>query len=153
VRSLVRHREQKTAIGGLWALAGYRQVGKPVVKGSSGRSSYSLAGRIAMAFDGITSFSQKPLMLVFFLGAVIFAVSFCGALYLIFRRLTGTMLSGWASTVVSVWMLGGLSIASIGILGLYIARIFIETKGRPYSIIRRVHGRQAAEWNHGEREA
>jgi len=79
------------------------------------------------------------LILVFLLGSMIFALSSLGAIYLIVRRLTGTLLSGWASLVVSVWMLGGLSIASIGVLGLYIARIFIETKGRPYSIIRKVH--------------
>jgi putative glycosyltransferase len=62
-----------------------------------------------------------------------------GVVYLIVRRLSGQLLSGWASVMVSIWMLGGLSIASMGVLGLYIARIFIETKQRPYSIIRAVH--------------
>jgi putative glycosyltransferase len=139
VRSLLRHREQKTAIGGLWALTGYRQAGLPVVKGHRGATSYSPLRRIAMAVDGLTSFSEKPLIMVFILGSVIFTLSSVGALLLIIRRLTGTLLSGWASLLVSVWMLGGLSIACMGIIGLYIARIFIETKRRPYSIIRRVH--------------
>jgi putative glycosyltransferase len=139
VRSLIRHREQKTAIGGLWALTGYKQVGLPVNKGFRGETSYSIIRRLAVGLDGLTSFSEKPLILVFLLGSMIFALSSIGAIYLIVRRLTGTLLSGWASLVVSVWMLGGLSIASIGVLGLYIARIFIETKGRPYSIIRKVH--------------
>jgi putative glycosyltransferase len=139
VRSLRRHREQKTAIGGLWALTGYRQTALAVNKGFRGTTSYSLVGRIAAGLDGITSFSEKPLILVFLLGGAIFALSSVGAVLLIIRRLTGTLLSGWASLLVSVWMLGGLAIASIGILGLYIARIFIETKRRPYSIIRKVH--------------
>lgn len=144
VRSLLLHKEQNTAIGGLWAITGYKQTGTPVVKGFRGGSSYSLGRRIAMALDGITAFSEKPLILVFALGVAIFALSSCGGLYLVLRRLLGTaLLSGWASVVVSIWMLGGLSIASIGILGLYIARIFIETKGRPYSIIRAVHSRGA----------
>ena len=73
------------------------------------------------------------------LGLIIFAVALAGAVYLTFLRLSGQLLSGWASVMVSIWMLGGLSIASMGILGLYIARIFIETKHRPYSIIRAVH--------------
>jgi putative glycosyltransferase len=139
VRSLIRHREQKTALGGLWALTGYRQVGLPVIKGFRGATSYSVIRRVAVGLDGITSFSEKPLIAVFLLGSAIFAFSSAGAMYLIVRRLTGTVLSGWASLIVSVWMLGGLSIVSIGVLGLYLARIFIETKRRPYSIIRKVH--------------
>jgi putative glycosyltransferase len=139
VQSLLLHREQKTAIGGLWAITGYRQVGLPVTKQERGSTSYSMSARIAMAFDGITAFSERPLMIVFALGAVIFATALIGAAYLTVARVYGTMLSGWASVMVSIWMLGGLSIASTGVLGLYIARIFIETKHRPYSIVRAVH--------------
>lgn len=145
VRSLLRHREQKTAIGGLWAMTGYRQIGLAVAKGTRRDTSYSLARRVSLAFEGITAFSEKPLLFVFAGGLAIFVLSSAGAVFLAIRRLSGEMLSGWASLIVSVWMLGGLSIASIGILGLYIARIFIETKRRPYSIIRKVHaspGRQ-----------
>jgi putative glycosyltransferase len=140
VDSLLLHKEQKTAIGGLWAITGYRQYGLPVVKHWRSSTSYSLTARIAAGFEGLTSFSEKPLILVFTLGLVIFAVATVGAAYLTLIRLSGRLLSGWASVMVSIWMLGGLSIASIGILGLYIARIFIETKGRPYSIVRAIHG-------------
>jgi putative glycosyltransferase len=144
VQSLLRHREQKTAIGGLWAMTGYRQKGVAITKRSRGRSSYSLARRVAMSFEGITSFSEKPLIIVFVLGMAIFILACVGALYLTYRRLTGVLLSGWASVMVSIWMIGGLSIASMGVLGLYIARIFIETKRRPYSIIRAIHGASVA---------
>lgn len=153
VRSLVRHREQNTAIGGLWALTGYDQRGVAVTKGHRGPTSYSLPRRIAMAFEGITSFSEKPLIFVFGLGAGIFALACGGAAYLVVRRLTGTLLSGWASLIVSIWMLGGLSIASIGVLGLYIARIFIETKRRPYVIIRHIHQQREPEPRHGKARA
>ncbi len=140
VRSLLLHLEQKTAIGGLWAITGYRQVGLPVAKRSNGRSSYSFARRVAAAFEGITAFSEKPLILVFLLGAAIFTLSFSGGLYLVARRLWGTLqLTGYASLIVSVWMLGGLCIASIGLVGLYTARIFVETKRRPYTIIRAIY--------------
>jgi putative glycosyltransferase len=150
VRSLLLHREHKTAIGGLWAITGYRQRGLPVTKRSRGSSSYSLGKRIAMGFEGITSFSEKPLMLVFMLGAVIFAIAVLGAIYLTVLRFTGRLLSGWASVMVSIWMLGGLSIASMGVLGLYIARIFIETKQRPYSIVRAVHDSTVTSLHDGE---
>jgi len=139
VRALTLHKERKTALGGLWALTGFRQPGLPVEKGSRNNSSYSIAKRIEVGFDRLTSFSEKPLILVFLLGIFIFALSVLGAFYLVVLRLTGTVLAGWASVMVSVWMLGGLCIACLGILGLYIARIFIETKGRPYSIVREIH--------------
>jgi putative glycosyltransferase len=150
VRSLLLHREHKTAIGGLWAITGYRQCGMPVTKGSRSDSSYSLGKRIAMGFEGITSFSEKPLMLVFILGIIIFAVALLGAAYLTALWFSRSLLSGWASVMVSIWMLGGLTIASMGILGLYVARIFIETKQRPYSIIRAVHESSVTRFNHGE---
>jgi putative glycosyltransferase len=140
VRSLLRHREQNTALGGLWAITGYRQKGIPITKGWKGTSSYSFARRIRMAVDGLTAFSERPLMLVFATGIGIFVLASVVAAYLIFRRLTGTLLEGWVSVIVSVWMLGGLCIASIGVIGLYTARIFLETKRRPYSIIRAKYG-------------
>ncbi|MBM3777163.1 MAG: glycosyltransferase family 2 protein [Acidimicrobiia bacterium] len=139
VRALLRHREQRTALGGLFALTGFRQQGVAVSKGSRAETSYTVLKRAAMALEGVTAFSEKPLVLVFFGGAVIFALSLLVAAYLVGRRLTGTMLPGWVSVIVSVWMLGGLAIASIGVVGLYVARIFVETKRRPYSIVRRIH--------------
>jgi putative glycosyltransferase len=150
VRSLLLHREQKTAIGGLWAITGYRQLGVPVTKRSRGESSYSLGRRIAAGFEGITSFSEKPLILVFLLGVIIFGIALLGGTYLVFLRFSGRLLSGWASVMVSIWMLGGLSIASMGILGLYVARIFIETKRRPYSIVRAIHDSHGTTFNDGQ---
>jgi putative glycosyltransferase len=140
VRSLLQHREQQTALGGLWAMTGYRQRGAVVTKGWRGTSSYSFGKRLAMVFEGLTAFSGKPLMLVFTGGVGIFLLASAIAAYLIFLRLTGVVLEGWVSVMVSVWILGGLCIASIGVVGLYTARIFMETKRRPYSIVRAAYG-------------
>jgi len=140
VRDLVRHREQRTAIGGLLAITGYRQRGVPVRKGWRGTSSYSFTRRLGALFEGLTSFSDKPLLWVFSTGMGIFALASLVAAGLFYRRLTGTLLEGWVSVMVSVWILGGLCIASIGVVGLYTARIFIETKRRPYSIVRATYG-------------
>ena len=62
--------------------------------------------------------------------------------FFIVRRLNGYMAPGWASTIVSISFFGGLSVFSIGVVGLYVSRIFIETKGRPYTLIRRIHDHQ-----------
>ena len=101
-----------------------------------------------MGFEGITSFSEKPLMLVFMLGAII-SPSRSSARYLTIVWFSGHLLSGWASVMVSIWMLGGLTIASMGILGLYIARIFIETKQRRFRSFA-VHDSQVASFKDGE---
>src|SRR5208282_2965965 len=138
-RALVQHREHKTAIGGLWVITGFRQQGVEFVKGAQQTKSYTLAHRLGVLLESITSFSETPLYGIFFLGLLILACSTFIALYLVVVRLMGTVLEGWVSVMVSVWMLGGLAIFCIGVIGLYVSRIFIETKGRPYTIIRNVH--------------
>jgi putative glycosyltransferase len=138
-QALVQHKEQKTAIGGLWVITGFRQQGLEIAKKARNGSSYTFARRLGMFLDSLTSFSEIPLYGVFFLGSAILALSLVVACYLIYLRLTGTVLEGWVSVIVSVWMLGGLGIFCIGLVGLYVSRIFIETKGRPYTIVRRIH--------------
>jgi len=138
VRQLIRHKEHMTAIGGLWVLTGFRQHGLVFDKLSRGESAYSFVKRLRALLDSVTSFSHVPLYGVFFLGLAIFFVSFLVTVALIVRRLTGYVLDGWISVMVSVWSLGGLILLCIGLVGLYISRIFIETKNRPYVIIRNV---------------
>lgn len=139
VRELVRHKEHMTAIGGLWIITGFQQTGLLFDKICLGNSSYSFLKRLRVLLDSVTSFSERPLYGVFFLGLGIFIMSSIVALYLISRKISGTILDGWVSVMVSVWGLGGLTLLCIGLVGLYVSRIFIETKNRPYTIVRRVH--------------
>jgi len=140
VRQLIRHKEHMTAIGGLWVLTGFRQHDLLFDKTSRGESTYSFVKRLRSLLDSVTSFSHVPLYGVFFLGLVIFFVSSLVSIALIIRRFTGYVLEGWISVMVSVWSLGGLILLCIGLVGLYISRIFIETKNRPYVVIRNIFG-------------
>jgi putative glycosyltransferase len=140
VRQLIRHKEHMTAIGGLWVLTGFRQHGLLFDKTSRGESTYGFVKRLRSLLDSVTSFSQVPLYGVFFLGLAIFFVSSLVTVALIIRRLAGHVLEGWVSVMVSVWGLGGLILLCTGLVGLYISRIFIETKNRPYVIVRNVYG-------------
>lgn len=142
VDALVRHKEHKTAIGGLMAMTGFNQKGLAFEKGFRGTTSYSMSKRLVALLDSITSFSELPLFLIFYIGCGVILGSIVMAVYLIARRLNGHLLEGWASTMVSISFFGGLTVFSIGVVGLYVSRIFIETKGRPYTIIRRIHGLQ-----------
>lgn len=142
VRSLLLHREHQTIIGGLWVITGYRQLGIPVAKGSREGTTYSMRRRWHLLIDSIISFSETPLVAIFYLGLAIFTLaSLVGVALVCWKFFLGQEVSGWVSVMLSVWFLGGLTIFSLGTIGIYIAKIFIETKHRPYTIIRRVHGR------------
>lgn len=144
VDALLQHRERETIIAGLWAITGFHQVAVTVAKGENTGSSYSLGRKIAILVNSVTSFSDRPLIAIFYLGVVIGAGASVAALYLVAQRLLfGVALPGWPSLIVSVWMLGGLMLGSLGIIGIYVSRIFIETKQRPYTIVRQVYERSA----------
>ncbi len=138
-QALIHHKEHKTAIGGLWVQTGFKQTGVKFEKLSRPGSSYRFSSRLMALLDSITSFSERPLFFVFFLGTGIFCLSTVISVALFVRWCSGHNLPGWISVMASVWVLGGLVILSIGILGLYISRIFIETKMRPYTIVREIH--------------
>jgi putative glycosyltransferase len=139
VNALVRHKEHKTAIGGLWVMTGFKQKGVDFEKGSRGATSYSMGRRAVALLDSITSFSELPLFMIFYIGCIVIFCSTIMGVLLIVRRLYGHLLEGWASTIVLISFFGGLTVFSIGVVGLYVSRIFVETKGRPYTLIRKIH--------------
>jgi putative glycosyltransferase len=140
VDSLLLHRERELYLAGLWAMTGYKQVPQSVIKHSRGSSSYTLTRRLTVTLNALLSFSNRPLIFIFVLGAVIMSLSGVAAATLIVRRLFDSeFLMGWASLIVSIWLLGGMTIFCLGIMSMYLSRIFIETKARPYSIVRQVY--------------
>jgi putative glycosyltransferase len=140
VKGLVAYREREINLSGLGMLAGFVQVPLAVAKTSRNDTSYSLARRIAVFVDAVTSFSNRPLLFVFYLGSFIVAVSGVAAAVLIVRRVVFQIfLPGWPSLIVSVWLLGGLTIFCIGVVGVYLAKVFTETKRRPVTIIRHIY--------------
>lgn len=141
VLSLLQHRERDPFLGGLWTLTGYVQVGYPIVKTSTGTSSYSLRKRLSHTINSITSFSGRPLLLSTILGLVICAIAFVLVAYLFTRWLLfGNTIEGWTSVIISVWIIGGVNLFFIGLVGLYISKIFTEVKQRPNAIVRAVYG-------------
>lgn len=101
----------------------------------AGESKYPLAKMLAFATDGITSFSIKPIRLITSLGLLIFAVSIIMLIYFLIVYFFGQTVSGWASTIISIWAIGGLQMMAIGVIGEYIGKIYMEAKGRPKFIV------------------
>lgn len=146
VNALLEHREREVVIGGLWAITGFRQASLPVAKGWKGSTTYNLTRRVSLLVNAITSFSDKPLILIFYLGCLVSFLGALGAIALIVRvAFFGGLLAGWASVIVSLWLLGGLIMLCLGTIGIYLSKIFIETKQRPYTIVRTLYERDERE--------
>jgi putative glycosyltransferase len=148
VDSLRLHRERQTVIGGLWVLTGYRQIGVPINKVLNPKSSYSFWRRWLTLIDSVSAFSETPLIAIFYLGLMICGLSgVVGVGLLIHKFIYRSLIEGWVSVMLSVWFLGGMLIFCVGIIGIYISKIFIETKNRPYTIVRKVYNSDKAPTN------
>ncbi|SFP93228.1 Glycosyltransferase involved in cell wall bisynthesis [Butyrivibrio proteoclasticus] len=101
----------------------------------AGESKYPLKKMLSFAVEGITSLSTKPIKLITGLGFFIFLVSIIVLVYSLVRHFTGQTIPGWTTTVLSVWAIGGLIMISLGVIGEYIGKIYLETKNRPRFII------------------
>ena len=144
VRALVAHRDQEVFLAGLWMITGFDQRPLTVTKESRTSSTYSPLERLSVLVNALTSFSNRPLIYIFELGVAVVLLSIAAALFLMYRRVTGTVgVPGWASIMVSIWFLGGLMIFCIGVIGIYLAKVFTETKDRPYTIVRAEYGSDA----------
>lgn len=140
VWSLVRHQERETLAAGLWAITGFDQVAVTVTKARNRTSTYDLRKKVSHFVNAITSFSSKPLVFIFYLGCFILLLSTIAALDLMIRKLFfGALLVGWPSLIISIWLLGGMTIFCLGVIGIYLSKIFIEVKQRPYTIVREVY--------------
>jgi putative glycosyltransferase len=140
VSSLIQHKDQEIFLAGLLAITGFKQEPIHVNKDSKGSSAYSLKKKLSLFANSITSFSNKPLIFISYLGLTISLISSFAALYLIIQRVFfGVFLTGWPSLIVSIWLLGGITIFCLGVIGIYLAKVFMETKERPYTIIRQIY--------------
>jgi glycosyltransferase involved in cell wall biosynthesis len=133
IEDLSDFREVNLFLRGIVPLIGYRTgiVTYERNKRYAGESKYPLKKMLAFAWDGITSFSIKPIRLISALGMCVFSFSILMLIYIVVRYFTGQTIVGWASLTVSLWAIGGLILLSLGIIGEYIGKIFLETKQRP----------------------
>jgi len=136
-QSLISYKESEIFIGGIWAHMGYKQKAINVNKGSQSETTYSLKRKLALLVNSITSFSSKPLIYIFYIGFITTFISTVFILKLVVDKLLfGLTFEGWTSLIVSVWFFGGLIILLLGVIGIYLSKIFIEVKQRPYTIVR-----------------
>ncbi len=137
---LMSFKEVNLFLRGIVPMIGYRtsSVYYEREERFAGESKYPLKKMIAFALEGITSLSVKPIRFITLIGFLIFITSLIMILYFIIRWLIGATVSGWASIICSVWAIGGLIMLSLGVIGEYIGKIYLESKERPKFIIEKV---------------
>ncbi len=137
LESLFEFNEVNLFLRGIVPLVGYKsaKVYYERKERYAGESKYPFKKMVSFALDGITSFSIKPIKLITSLGVIFVLICGIMLLYSLISYFTGHSVSGWASLITSIWLLGGLQLLAIGIIGEYIGKVFLETKKRPRYII------------------
>ena len=140
LEGLAQFREVNLFLRGIVPMIGYRSDTVEYERGErfAGESKYPLKKMLSFALEGITSLSVKPLRLITGLGFLIFVISIIMIVYNVVRWAAGATVPGWASLSCSVWLMGGLILLSLGVVGEYIGKIYMESKERPRFIIREV---------------
>lgn len=133
LEALSEYREVNLFLRGIVPLIGYRSdyVYYDRHERFAGESKYPLKKMLSFALDGITSFSVKPLKLISNLGILISVLSILGLLYALISYFAGWAVTGWTAIVCSIWLLGGLQMLCLGVVGGYIGKIYSEVKARP----------------------
>ena len=143
VKALSQYEERNLFLRGLVPLLGYRSdtVYYDRLERQAGESKYPLSKMLSFAIDGVTSFSVKPLRLIFYLGALFLLISFAILIYVIVALCRGNGVQGWASLMLSIWFVGGCVLICLSVIAAYIGRIYTESKHRPrYNIEKYLKG-------------
>jgi Glycosyltransferases involved in cell wall biogenesis len=140
LKTLMDFKEVNLFLRGLVPLVGYKSASVYYTRKErfAGESKYPLRKMLSLAIDGITSFSIKPLRLITAIGFLIFVLSIAFVVYAIIRKVFFDISGGWASTIASIWGIGGIQLLCTGIVGEYIGKIYSEVKGRPRFIVEEI---------------
>lgn len=137
LQELAKFKEVNIFLRGMIPLVGFKSTSVYYERSerAAGKSHYPLRKMLALAFDGITSLSIKPIKIIFVLGLIVALISFVGIIWAVVEAILGNTASGWASTTCIICFLSGVQLISIGVIGEYIGKIYMEVKHRPRYII------------------
>lgn len=137
---LSQYKEKNLYLRGLIPMIGLQTttVDDVISEREAGQSKYTLRKMLGLALDGVTSFSVRPMFAILYLGIFFLLVSFGIGIYVLHALIAGTAVPGWSSLILSIWLVGGMLMISIGIVGVYIGKIYKEVKGRPLYNVKEV---------------
>lgn len=131
--ALLQYQERNLFLRGMVPLVGYRSAKVYYARKErfAGKSKYPLGKMLHFALDGITSFSIAPIQLILILGIITTTISILMMVYVLIEKILGHVISGWSSLMISIWLLGGIQLISVSVIGEYVGKIFTEVKHRP----------------------
>ena len=137
LKEFANYREVNIFLRGMFPLVGFKSTSVYYERNErlAGKSHYPLRKMMALAFDGITSLSVKPIRVITGVGVCVSFISFLLIIYALIALVSGSAVAGWASTLIAVAFLGGIQLIALGVIGEYIGKIFLETKQRPRYIV------------------
>ena len=140
VEALLLHKESELSIGGIWLQTGFNQKAVELVKGNSSKTTYTMRKKLSTGVNAVTSFSNTPLYLNFFVGCLtlLFSISLI-LYYLLGYFINGNEISGFVSIAILILLSLGINAFSNGINSVYLAKVFLEVKDRPRYIIKKIH--------------
>jgi putative glycosyltransferase len=139
LKAVVGFCEKELDLWGVFVLAGFNQQSVIVTKGHKGSSTFTLRKKLKRSVEIVTSLSHRPLYLTFILGLISFAIASINIAIIIYKKLILQIdVEGWASILASIWLVGGMVLLVLGILGIYLSKMFLEIKSRPLTIIKNV---------------
>lgn len=138
VREMLKFQDREPFFFGLCVSAGFVQVPCTVKKASTSTTTYTFRKKMALAVNSVVTYSAKPLVYISYFGLVVTMLAILYVIWVVIRQLLYNVApAGWASSVASVWLIGGLILMSLGVIGIYIAKIYQETKHRPAVVVAR----------------
>ena len=133
ILELARYEERNLYLRGIIPMIGFPSsvVEEVRAEREAGTTKYTLKKMLTLAFDGITSFSVTPIYGILAMGGIFILIAIAIGIYVIVSLLNGTAVHGWSSLMLSIWLVGGFILVAIGLVGLYVGKVYIETKHRP----------------------
>lgn len=133
VEELARYEERNLYLRGIIPMIGFpsTRVEEVRERREAGETKYTVKKMLTLAFDGITSFSVKPIYMIMALGGIFVLIAIAIGIYVLMSLFNGTAVHGWASLILSIWLVGGIILIAVGLVGLYVGKVYIETKHRP----------------------
>lgn len=139
IDAILKYKEKSLDLWSVFAIAGYRQEPVFTNKLSKGSTTYTIGRKFNLAVETVTSSSNRPLYLIFLLGIITFIFSGIYLSYILYIAFTQQgVVEGWASTIASIWLVGGITFLLLGIIAIYLAKIFQEVKARPLYVVKEI---------------
>lgn len=139
MEALLLHRDRVLFLGGIYEQVGFRQTAQRVTKLSHSKTTYTPLKKLLLAVNSMVSFSTAPLFGIFWFGLGVFFLSVTILTWVAWRWFVQSITPGWTSVFASIWLVGGILMLSMGLIGLYLKKVIEEVKEEPYTIVKRVY--------------